>query len=114
MIDARLGRTFYLFAESGGQYWQLAKKGEGAVDGGGGLGERQTQKNPKTTRIHKINETCTPTVLYCRTIARYNETLPLVAENRKRRRRERIRVFYLPGKTNFPISGTGNPVKDLL
>ena len=46
-----------LVVESCGQYWQLAKKGEGAVDSSGGVGERQTQKNPKTTRIHKINET---------------------------------------------------------
>ena len=52
-----LGGVLYVFVESCGQYWQLAKKGEGAVDSCGGVGERQTQKNPKTTRIHKINET---------------------------------------------------------
>ena len=53
-----------LFVESSGQYWQFAKKGKGAVDGTGGTGKGQAKKVPKKTRIHKINETCTPTENY--------------------------------------------------
>ena len=41
VLDGGLGGEVYVFVESGGQCWQLAEKGKGAVDGCGGYGEGQ-------------------------------------------------------------------------
>ena len=45
------------------------------------MGERQAQKNPKTTRIHKINETCTSTAAGTRTLEERPEDAHLLVRS---------------------------------
>ena len=54
MSDAGLGRTIYLFVESGGERVGLVATRKGTVDGGGSSRQGQTKKIPKTPRTHKL------------------------------------------------------------